>query len=353
MNADPRHLQRPALLPESGPLAQGVPDPSARRIVERVIASGAPAPEAMTPEQGRQAFRDSRAALTHIAPPASLVRDITLRGAAGPIGARLYRGAACDAGALLPVWVFFHSGGWVAGDLETHDAVCRSIATLAHCAVVAVDYRLAPEHRFPAAVDDAWAALRHIASDGAALGLDTQRIAVGGDSAGGNLAAVAALMARDAGGPALLMQVLVYPATDFAGRHVSRERLGARPPLTGQTLDWFATQYLRSESDRTDWRASPLLAPDLAGVAPAMLVTCGCDPLEDEAIAYGRRLQAAGALLHYRRFPGQVHGFITMGGAIPETTILLGEIAAALDLAFDRAAAAQPDRRQAAPREAP
>jgi acetyl esterase len=251
-----------------------------------------------------------------------------------------YRGAGTDIDARLPALLFFHSGGWVSGGLDTHDAVCRSIATIARCAVIAVDYRLAPEHRFPAAIEDGWSALSFVASEGAHLKLDTTRIAVGGDSAGGNIAATLALLA--AGEPRLSLQVLAYPATDFSVEHPSWAALADQPPLTREQLRWFQKQYLRDDTDRWDWRVSPLLAPDLKGVAPAYVATAGFDPLHDEGEAYLNRLLAAGVSIRSRRFGGQIHGFITMGKAVPEATILIGEIAAALDWAFQATADSSP-----------
>ncbi|KJC50482.1 acetyl hydrolase [Bradyrhizobium sp. LTSP885] len=309
-------------------------DPSARRIVEAARKAKAVSEATLTPAEARENFRNSRRALSPEPPAVAFVDDLKAPGLAGHIPLRLYRGAGTDLDADLPVFLFFHSGGWVSGDLDTHDVVCRSIATVARCAVIAVDYRLAPEHRFPAAIDDGWSALTFVASQGASLKLDTTRIAVGGDSAGGNIAATLALMARDAGGPRLSLQVLAYPATDFSTEHASWATLADQPPLTRDRLRWFQKQYLRDERDRRDWRVSPLLTPDLKGVAPAFVATAGFDPLHDEGEAYLKRLLAAGVRVRSRRFGGQIHGFITMGKVVPEATTLIGEIAAALDWAF-------------------
>jgi len=312
-------------------------DPGAARVVALMcqvpIANGDP-----TAEQAREAFKSSRRNLNAEPPAIASVEALTAPGPGGAIPLRLYRGINVAEGQLLPALVFFHSGGWVVGDLDTHDSVCRSLASLARCIVIAVDYRLAPEHKFPAAPEDAFAALTFVQQQAAELGVDAKKIAIGGDSAGGNLACVATLMARDAGYPPLALQVLIYPATDFHGAHASLAELADEPPLTAATLRWTQQQYLRSDEDRLDWRASPLLAPDLSGLPPAYVVTCGCDPLEDEGAAYSQRLQDAGVAVSRRHFPGQIHGFITMGRLIPQTAVLLAETACALDAAFQSVA---------------
>ena len=313
-------------------------DPSARRIVEAARNAKTISEATLTPAEARENFRRSRRALSPEPPAVAFVDDFKAPGVAGEIPLRLYRGAGTDVDSDLPVLLFFHSGGWVSGDLDTHDVVCRSIASVARCAVIAVDYRLAPEHRFPAAIEDGWSALEFVVKQGASLKLDTTRIAVGGDSAGGNIAATLALLARDAAGPRLSLQVLAYPATDFSVEYPSWAVLADQPPLTRDRLRWFQKQYLRDDKDRLDWRVSPLLAPDLKGIAPAFVATAGFDPLHDEGQAYLKRLLAAGVSVRSRRFGGQIHGFITMGKVVPEATILIGEIAAALDWAFQATA---------------
>jgi acetyl esterase len=289
-------------------------------------------------EQARDAFRRSRHALAAAPASIAMVKNLNAHGVGGPIPLRLYQGIATAEGELLPALLFFHSGGWVVGDLDTHDGVCRQLALLARCIVIAVDYRLAPEHKFPAANEDALAALDYVRAQSRQLGIDAERIAVGGDSAGGNIAAVLALMARDAGYPPLALQALIYPATDFHGKHRSLQELALEPPLTAATLNWTKAQYLRSDADGLDWRASPLLAKNLSGLAPAFVVTCGCDPLEDEGRAYIQRLLEARVSVTHSHFPGQIHGFITMGRLIPQTTELLAQIAGALDAAFNTGA---------------
>ncbi len=311
-------------------------DPGARRVLEVIRLAGRPPVERLSPDEARRGYREARAALSPAPPDVALARDLEVPGPAGPRPARLYRGAGTTE-APLPVLLYLHGGGWVIGDLETHDVVCRSLANRAGCAVLSLDYRLAPEHPFPAGVEDAWTALRWLAAEAGTLGLDPGRIAVGGDSAGGNLSAVLALLARDAGGPAPCLQLLIYPATDFAGRHPSREVNAAIPPIPRPTMDWFQAHYLPHARDAADWRASPLLVPSVAGTAPALVVTAGFDPLHDEGEAYATRLEAAGVPVERRDFPGQIHGFLTMGRLVPEAAVLLDVAAAALRRAFGSA----------------
>jgi acetyl esterase len=230
----------------------------------------------------------------------------------------------------LPVLVFFHGGGWVVGDIESHDTGCRHLANRAECAVVSVDYRLAPEHKFPAAVEDCLAATAWVAGNAASLGVDAGRLAVGGDSAGGNLAAVVSLLARDHGTPRIGHQLLIYPATDAAMRHDSMARFAEGYVLTRSTMRWFYEQYLRTLADAADWQASPLAAPDLGGLPPAFVLTAGYDPLCDEGDAYAARLAAAGVSVTHRRFTGQIHGFALNGKIIRAAETALDEAAAAL-----------------------
>ncbi|HJU19899.1 MAG TPA: alpha/beta hydrolase, partial [Stellaceae bacterium] len=248
----------------------------------------------------------------------------------GVIPLRLYRGAGTAAAEIVPVLVYFHGGGWVIGDIDTHDPVCRHLANAARCAVVSVDYRLAPEHKFPAAVEDCCAAIAWVAEEGAALGIDPARLAVGGDSAGGNLAAVASLCARDRGGPRICQQLLLYPALDAAMDHPSIIRFAEGHLLTRATMEWFYAQYLQGPEDIDDWRASPLRASDLGRLPPAFIVTGGYDPLCDEGVAYARRLEKCGVPVRLRHHPDQIHGFVSMGKIIKAAHAALDEAAAAL-----------------------
>ena len=244
-----------------------------------------------------------------------------------------YREYRTDEDALLPALVYFHGGGWVIGDLDTHEGICRALAKAADCAVFSVDYRLAPEHMYPAAADDCYAFTRWLSENAAEKGIDPQRIAIGGDSAGGNLSTVVAIMARDFG-LNLSFQALIYPATSFHLNTASHKNFYKGYPLTREAQDWYHEQYLRNESDRDDWRASPMLSDNLRDVAPALILTCGYDPLVDEGRNYAEKLKQAGVQVKYRCIEGQVHGFITMGRAIDEANEAIYEVADSISSAF-------------------
>ncbi|HQT72883.1 MAG TPA: alpha/beta hydrolase [Acidiphilium sp.] len=216
------------------------------------------------------------------------------------------------------------------GDRDTHDVVCRQIAQRSHAVVISVDYRLGPEHKFPAAVEDAIDATAWVATHADELGIDAKRLAVGGDSAGGNLAAVVAIDARDNAGPAIALQALVYPSTDMLGSTASHEAFGENYMLTKAMMTYFRAHYLRSEADKADWRASPMRAARHDRLPPALVITAGFDPLRDEGEAYARHLAEIGIAVTLRRFPGQIHGFLTMGRVIPEAGEAVGEIVAAM-----------------------
>jgi acetyl esterase len=291
-------------------------NPQARQVCDLIVASGRPPIETLTPKEARAAYLASRFVLQPDPEEVAEVRDLVAAGPAGPIALRLYRGKGGDATQALPALVFFHGGGWVIGDLESHDQVCRALANAARLAVVAVDYRLAPEHKFPAAVEDAVAATSWIAEHAPGLGLDRGRLAVGGDSAGGNLAAVVALTARDAGGPRLCAQLLIYPGTDMAMDRPSHQRRAQQLPLTQAAMRWFVGHYLTDARDKADWRASPLRAAHFEGLPPALVITAACDPLCDEGDAYAEALKKAGVRVTHQRFAGQIHGFLSMGRLI-------------------------------------
>jgi acetyl esterase len=311
-------------------------DRDAERVLEMARLSERPPYETLSAPEARELFLAAREVLAPDPPPVAEIRELS---ASGPTGAalplRLYRGAATASGDALPALVYFHGGGWVIGDLDTHDSLCRHLANAARCIVVAVDYRLAPEHKFPAAVEDCFAATSWIAQEAAALGVDRERLAVGGDSAGGNLAAVVSLIARDRGGPNLRCQALLYPTVECGMTHASHDRFAEGYLLTRPTMKWFREHYLRGPADVEDWRASPLRAADLSGVAPALVLTAGNDVLRDEGEAYARRLQEAGIAVQLRHFPDQIHGFLTMGKIIEAAQPALDDIAAALRAAWD------------------
>ena len=301
-------------------------DPQAKAVIDLVIKSGRPPYHQLSPKEARQMFRETRPASTPPAPEIGAVKDQ----AADGVPIRLYRPQGVSPSTALPVLVYFHGGGWVIGDLETHDTLCRQLTAGAGISVVAVDYRLAPEHKFPAAVDDAWSATRWVAAHAGELGVDAGRLAVGGDSAGGNLAAVVALMARDAKAPSIGLQVLLYPVTDVAAESQSYTDFAEGFILTRESMRWFAAHYLRGQQDAADWRVSPLRAPSLAGVAPALVVTAGFDPLRDEGDAYARCLREAGVRVDHACYGGMLHGFAPMGRLIQTGNRAVAHVAAAL-----------------------
>ena len=309
-------------------------DDSAAQMLALVQLANRPSFDTMTPAEARQAYLDARVAVSPEPPDIAAVRDLVAPGPGGEIPLRLYRGLGTDPGTALPVLMFFHGGGWVIGGLDTHDVVCRWLANAAGCAVVSVDYRLAPEARFPAAVEDCVAATTFVADQAAALGVDASRIAVGGDSAGGNLAAVVCLHARAHGGPRPCFQLLFYPATEFAMNHPSYTTRGEGYGLSHTVMVWFREQYLRTPADQADWRASPLRAADFSGLPSAYVVTAGFDPLCDEGEAYAARLAAAGVEVVLRQMPGQIHGFVTMGRLIPEAQVEVEAAGRALERAL-------------------
>jgi len=303
-------------------------DSDAERYLERLAALGAPPITELTPAEVRLASEATAADLFGPTDPVGAVFDQALP---GPVRTRVYQpaGAARD----LPVVVYFHGGGWVAGSLDTHDGVCRALCARTPCVAVSVDYRLAPEHRFPAAVQDAWAATAWVAEHAGSIGGDASRIAVGGDSAGGTLAAVVALRARDHG-LRLALQLLVYPATEHDFETPSYREFAAGYGLTRDAMDWYWAHYLGPDGDGSSPEASPLRADDLSGVAPACVLTVEFDPLRDEGEAFAERLRTAGVPVESRRIAGLIHGAYRMPGTIPRAGELLDASATALRAAF-------------------
>jgi acetyl esterase len=291
-------------------------DPQVMAVLELVAKANRPAYHTLSPKDARQLFIETRPASTPTPPEIGSVKNVTAEGPHGPVPLRVYRPAGVADAARLPAYVYFHGGGWVIGDVNTHDVLCRQ---LTGASVVSVDYRLAPEHKFPAAADDAWAATKWIVAHAAELGLDAGRLAVGGDSAGGNLAAVVALMARDAGGPAIALQVLIYPVTDVMRETRTYADFADGYMLTRDSMRWFIAHYLRSKDDASDWRVSPLRAPSLAGLPRTLIVTAGFDPLRDEGEMYAGRLRDAGNTVDYVCYGGMIHGFLGMGKLLDTT----------------------------------
>ncbi|NML45885.1 alpha/beta hydrolase [Ramlibacter sp. G-1-2-2] len=292
--------------------------PQAQALLRLIEEKGVPPTHSLTPAQARAYYLERRTFTQPDAPAVAAVRDLEARGPAGPIPLRSYRPAGSAASDVLGVLMYFHGGGWVIGDLTTHDVLCRELSNLSGCAVIAVDYRLAPEHRFPAAFDDAFAATRWVRQNAAALNIDPKRIAVGGDSAGGNLAAAVALAARAAGDLPLAFQLLIYPATDQRRGWPSHTTNGQGYLLTKDSMDYYHDHYLVDAEHDLDWRASPLLAASHANLPPAFVLTAGYDPLRDEGLQYAHALSAAGTRATLVNFERQVHGFLLMGRVLDE-----------------------------------
>jgi len=304
--------------------------PQVQALLDRVARSPLPPYHTVSPFVARRIYRDTRAVLAPKAPEVAEVRLLAFENYA----LRVYRSVSDE---TLPALMYFHGGGWTIGDLDTHDVLCRQLAVGARCAVFSVDYRLAPEYPFPAAVDDCFAATRYVAENAAKLKI--HGIAVGGDSAGGNLAAAIALLARDQAGPAIAFQLLIYPATDQRLAGASHERNAQGYLLTRDSIDYFRRAYLPNEKDWLDWRASPLLAKSHANLPPALVITAGYDPLLDEGRAYAEKLKAAGVSVAYREFADMVHGFILFGGVIDTANAAVAECCGALRGAFEKVAA--------------
>jgi acetyl esterase len=304
-------------------------DPDAAAVFKAFQDAGRPAYESVSPAEAREFYLQARFASNPAPPELKSIEPLAIPSPAGPIPARVYTPTALrKANDLAPCLVFFHGGGWVIGNLDSHDVVCRKLADEGQLIVISVDYRLAPEHKFPAAVDDAVAATTWIAGNAKGLGIDASRLMIGGDSAGGNLAAVVAISARDDNGPAIAGQVLIYPAVDLAMKHPSHREPETSVLLTHTVIKWFSAHYLNSAADDNDWRASPARATTLAGLPPAYVLTAGADPLRDEGDEYAERLKAAGVAVTYRHFPGQFHGFFTMGKLLPQANIAASDIGA-------------------------
>ena len=269
----------------------------------------------------------ARSARGLVPPPVHEVRDLELNTGKNHIVARLYRP---NAQANLPLLVFFHGGGWVLGDLESHDILCRRLALAGEINVLAIDYRLAPENKFPSAIDDAIEAVEWSFTYASELQVDVARIMVGGDSAGGNLAAVVTHDRRNKNKPRLARQILIYPATDLACASPSYQIAGEGLPILGSTMIWFRDHYLAEPSQKDDWRASPLRASDFSDLPPAYVLTACYDPLLDEGRAYADRLLNSGVPVVHDHYPGQIHAFLSMGPELPTTETAIAKLGAYL-----------------------
>ncbi len=294
--------------------------PDCVTLLGMIRASGRQPFETMDVAPARRQYAAGRAVLQPPSPGVAEVREVSLPGC---VPMRLYRPLGSEAAHILPCLVFAHGGGWVFGDLDTHDHLARSLANASGCTVLSVAYRLAPEHAFPAAVEDYAAAVRAAVAAAGMLGIDPARLAVGGDSAGGNLAAVAALMARDGALPPIAFQLLLYPVTDMAQEEPSHARFTEGLPLTAGGMRWFRAHYAPDPASWEDWRASPLRARTLAGTAPAFVLTVGHDPLCDEGRAYAVRLEEAGVPVSHLHVADLLHGALTMAAVVKSAMDLI------------------------------
>lgn len=299
-------------------------DPKAKELLDQFAAAGLPPLGSQSAAETRALF-DADTGLGGPPEPMAKIEDRRIPGPAGDVPLRIY---TPESRGPLPLLVYFHGGGWVIGNLDTHDAVCRLLAKTAPAVVAAVDYRLAPEHKFPGAAEDCYAATRWVADNAGAIGGDPKKITVGGDSAGGNLAAVVSLMARDRKTPKIGFQLLVYPVTRHAYDTPSYRENADGYLLTKDAMVWFWNHYLKSESDGQNAYASPLLAKDLRGLPPAMVVTAEFDPLRDEGESYAARLREAGVPVKLKRYDGIIHGFFTMCGVFDQSREAVSEAAA-------------------------
>ncbi|MBA2375506.1 MAG: alpha/beta hydrolase [Rubrobacter sp.] len=291
-------------------------DPQADALLKQMEADGVPGIAEMSVPQARFFIEKAFSEMVPNPDPMAEIQNFTVPGPAGSLPVRLYKP---EENGTPPLVVYFHGGGWVIGSIESHDATCRALAKASGCAVASVEYRLAPESAFPAAPEDCFAATKWLAENGSPLGVDSSRLAVAGDSAGGNLAAVVSLMARDRGGPKISHQTLIYPAVDFPGDCPSYGENGEGYFLTTADMKWFGGHYLREESEAKEWMASPLLAGDHTNLPSATVITAGFDPLRDEGEAYAKKLEDAGVEVKRLRYEGMIHGFASMIGAMDDS----------------------------------
>jgi acetyl esterase len=303
-------------------------DPTVRQLLEALEAEGSPPLESFSLEEARKLAVESLKTVGGTLEPVRSIENLRIPGPECEIPIRVY---TPDVPAPCPALVYFHGGGWVVCDLDTHDVVCTAIAHRAGAVVIAVDYRLAPEHKFPAAVLDSYAATTWVSANAKQLGIHPKRISVGGDSAGGNLAAVVSLKSRDEDGPAIALQAMVYPVTDLSSFATpSYQEFGENHYLTKKQMEWFRGHYLRSMEDARDPHASPLLALDLSELPPALIITAECDPLRDEGAAYAKRLADDGVSVTYTCYSGMIHPFFSLSGVIPQAFDAIQQVANAV-----------------------
>jgi acetyl esterase len=308
-------------------------DPLTKAFLDQMAAVPGPKMWELAPGEAREAFNAMMQIVGPKDVPIGKVQNLTMPGPGGEIALRSYTPVAAK-GENLPTLVFFHGGGYVIGNLDAIDGLCRMFANDACVRIISVDYRLAPESKFPAAVDDAYAALHWIEANAANLGVDANRLAVGGDSAGGGLAAVVCQVAKERGGPKLAFQMLLFPVTQIGSETKSLREFAQGFFLERATLDWFYNHYLPADADRADPRISPLLAKDVSGLPPAYVMLGGYDPLHDEGLAYAEKLRGAGVAVTVADYPDLVHDFIYMQAVLPQAPEAVKQAAAALKAAL-------------------
>ena len=307
-------------------------DPQAKALLKSMEESDAPPFNACTPEEARIMYDQGSELVRGEPPEPHSIETLEIPGKGGLIKSWVYKP---DEGKDLPVLVFFHGGGFVIGSLKSHDTVCRSLCVEANCIVVAVDYRLAPENKYPAALEDAWAATQWIASHANSLGGDPYRLAVGGDSAGGCLAAAVTLLAKESGAPKICRQLLIYPCTDMTRKFESHKTFAEGYRLTSDLIEWFYGHYFLKQDDIEHWKASPLYSTEFADLPAAFIISAGFDPLQDEAKAYAKKLAEAGVQTKHSHYAGMLHGFITMPGIMDKAKEALSECASELRRSFE------------------
>jgi len=306
-------------------------DPLAQAFLDQLAAQPTPKLWEMPPTVARLAFA---AMMNFVGPkdvPIGKIENISMP---GDIALRVYTPVAAG-GEALPAIVFFHGGGFTIGDLDTHDGICRILAAESGARVIAVNYRLAPEHKFPTAMDDAFAAVNWIEKNASALGVDANRIVVAGDSAGGTLSAVVCQLAKEKGGPKIAYQLLMFPGTQIGGLFASLREFAVGYMLEKRSIDWFYGNFIPSGTDPLDPRHSPLLAKDVTGLPPAYVMLGGCDPLHDEGLAYADKLRAANVPVTVADYPGMLHSFIYFQAVLPQAHEALAKAAKALRQAMD------------------
>ncbi len=311
-------------------------DPESQAFLDLIKKLGRPPINSLPPMQAKEVFRRGRLVTQPDLPQIDRVKEYEAKGPHGAIPVRFYRGAGTADMGNLPCHIYYHGGGWVLGDLDSHDWVCRRIANTVQCAVLSVDYRMAPEHVFPAAYDDSLAAVDWAVANAEMLKIDPSRLSVGGDSAGGNLAAAVAIGLRDGGKIKLRSQILVYPAVDLSmsGNYYGKFKRDSGLILTDETMQWFIDLYVPKAEQRKDWRASPLLASSLKGLPPTLVLLAGFDPLCAEGEVYAARLEKEGVKATVKRYPGQIHGFLSNGKLLPKANDAVEDIAAVLKANF-------------------